>query len=84
MQMPEDMRTVAGAAFFLSLSIANFIGSLIVICQYRPLGGLNFAYFNLFASGYLMSSKGNGTTEVLQENPIGGRMGESLEAKVWT
>ncbi|KAJ1379590.1 Proton-dependent oligopeptide transporter family [Sesbania bispinosa] len=30
MQMPESMRTVAGAVFFLSLSIANYIGSLIV------------------------------------------------------
>lgn len=28
--MPENMRTVAGALFFLSLSIANYIGSLIV------------------------------------------------------
>lgn len=30
MQMPESMRTVAGAVFFLSLSIANYLGSLIV------------------------------------------------------
>lgn len=30
LQMPESMRTVAGAVFFLSLSIANYIGSLIV------------------------------------------------------
>jgi len=28
--MPESMRTVAGAIFFLSLSIANYMGSLIV------------------------------------------------------
>ncbi|XP_061364607.1 protein NRT1/ PTR FAMILY 2.8-like [Gastrolobium bilobum] len=30
LQMPESMRTVAGAVFFLSLSIANYTGSLIV------------------------------------------------------
>ncbi|KAK7292249.1 hypothetical protein RIF29_08026 [Crotalaria pallida] len=30
LQMPENMRTVAGAIFFLSLSTANYIGSLIV------------------------------------------------------
>ncbi|KAL5075252.1 hypothetical protein RYX36_014236 [Vicia faba] len=30
LQMPESTRTVAGAVFFLSLSIANYIGSLIV------------------------------------------------------
>jgi len=30
LQMPESMRTVAGAVFFLSLSIANYLGSLIV------------------------------------------------------
>ncbi|KAI4336045.1 hypothetical protein L6164_014621 [Bauhinia variegata] len=30
MQMPESMRTVAGAIFFLSLSIADYMGSLIV------------------------------------------------------
>lgn len=30
LQMPESMRTVAGAVFFLSLSIANYVGSLIV------------------------------------------------------
>ena len=30
MQMPESMRTVAGAVFFLSLSIANYLGSFIV------------------------------------------------------
>ncbi|KAL4398700.1 hypothetical protein AHAS_Ahas01G0318100 [Arachis hypogaea] len=29
-EMPESMRTVAGAVFFLSLSIANYLGSLIV------------------------------------------------------
>ncbi|XP_020225228.2 protein NRT1/ PTR FAMILY 2.8-like [Cajanus cajan] len=30
LQMPESMRTVAGAIFFLSLSVANYLGSLIV------------------------------------------------------
>ncbi|XP_008239649.1 PREDICTED: protein NRT1/ PTR FAMILY 2.8-like [Prunus mume] len=30
MQMPESMRTTAGAVFFLSLSISSYIGSLIV------------------------------------------------------
>ncbi|KAK2357468.1 protein NRT1/ PTR FAMILY 2.9 [Trifolium repens] len=30
LQLPESMRTIAGAVFFLSLSIANYIGSLIV------------------------------------------------------
>nr|XP_007155345.1 hypothetical protein PHAVU_003G193300g [Phaseolus vulgaris]ESW27339.1 hypothetical protein PHAVU_003G193300g [Phaseolus vulgaris] len=30
LKMPESMRTVAGAVFFLSLSIANYMGSLIV------------------------------------------------------
>ncbi|MED6181613.1 hypothetical protein PIB30_020877 [Stylosanthes scabra] len=30
LEMPESMRTVAGAVFFLSLSIANYLGSLIV------------------------------------------------------
>ena len=30
LQMPESMRTVAGALFYLSLSVANYIGSLIV------------------------------------------------------
>ncbi|XP_014506587.1 protein NRT1/ PTR FAMILY 2.8 [Vigna radiata var. radiata] len=30
LEMPESMRTVAGAIFFLSLSIANYMGSLIV------------------------------------------------------
>ncbi|KAJ7945960.1 Protein NRT1/ PTR FAMILY 2.11 [Quillaja saponaria] len=30
MQMPENMRTVAGAVFFLSLSFANYLGSFIV------------------------------------------------------
>ncbi|KAL1350131.1 protein NRT1/ PTR FAMILY 2.8 [Arachis hypogaea] len=29
-EMPESMRTVAGAVFFLSLSVANYLGSLIV------------------------------------------------------
>lgn len=29
-QMPESMRTVAGAVFFLSLSIASYVGSLII------------------------------------------------------
>ncbi|KAK4794282.1 hypothetical protein SAY86_012276 [Trapa natans] len=29
-QMPESMRTVAGAVFFLSLSMASYIGSLLV------------------------------------------------------
>ena len=29
-QMPESMRTTAGAVFFLSLSIASYIGALIV------------------------------------------------------
>ncbi|XP_058733396.1 protein NRT1/ PTR FAMILY 2.8 [Vicia villosa] len=35
LQMPESMRTVAGAVFFLSLSIANYIGSLIVNIVHR-------------------------------------------------
>lgn len=35
LQMPENMRTVAGAVFFLSLSIANYIGSLIVNVVHR-------------------------------------------------
>ncbi|KAL2321933.1 hypothetical protein Fmac_026312 [Flemingia macrophylla] len=30
LQMPESMRTVAGACFFFSLSVANYLGSLIV------------------------------------------------------
>ncbi|KAM5570655.1 protein NRT1/ PTR FAMILY 2.8 [Rosa sericea] len=30
MQMPESMRTVAGAIFFLSLSVSNYLGSFIV------------------------------------------------------
>lgn len=30
MQMPESMRTVSGAIFFLSLSVSNYIGSFIV------------------------------------------------------
>ncbi|CAJ1964204.1 unnamed protein product [Sphenostylis stenocarpa] len=30
LQMPESMRTVAGAIFFFSLSISNYLGSLIV------------------------------------------------------
>jgi dipeptide/tripeptide permease len=29
-QMPESMRTIAGAVFFLSLSVASYIGSLLV------------------------------------------------------
>ncbi|KAK7330400.1 hypothetical protein VNO77_24594 [Canavalia gladiata] len=35
LQMPESMRTVAGAVFFLSLSIANYIGSLIVTIVHK-------------------------------------------------
>ncbi|KAM1080946.1 protein NRT1/ PTR FAMILY 2.8-like [Malus sylvestris] len=30
MQMPESMRTIAGAVFFLSLSVSSYLGSLIV------------------------------------------------------
>lgn len=29
-QMPESMRTVAGAVFFLSLSISSYVGSLLI------------------------------------------------------
>lgn len=29
-QMPESMRTIAGAVFFLSLSVASYMGSLLV------------------------------------------------------
>ncbi|KAJ1438973.1 Proton-dependent oligopeptide transporter family [Sesbania bispinosa] len=105
LQMPENMRTVAGAVFFLSLSIANYIGSLIVNIVHRvtshkgktpwlgghdlnqnrldyyyyviaALGALNFIYFNFFASRYLISNKGNGTTEV----QLGHSIAESCEA----
>ncbi|KAJ1378439.1 Proton-dependent oligopeptide transporter family [Sesbania bispinosa] len=105
LQMPENMRTVAGAVFFLSLSIANYIGSLIVNIVHRvtshkgktpwlgghdlnqnrldyyyyviaALGALNFIYFNFFASHYLISNKGNGTTEV----QLGHSIPESCEA----
>ncbi|KAK7265764.1 hypothetical protein RJT34_33387 [Clitoria ternatea] len=35
LNVPEGMRTVAGAMFFLSLSLANYIGSLIVNIVHR-------------------------------------------------
>ncbi|KAE9604419.1 hypothetical protein Lal_00042634 [Lupinus albus] len=99
MQMPESMRTVAGAVFFMSLSIANYIGSLIVNVVHKAtsqrgripwlgghdlnknrldyyyyviaaLGGLNFVYFNFFASGYLRCIKVTSTTGVQPENSI--------------
>lgn len=38
-QMPESMRTVAGAIFFLSLSIANYIGSIIVNIVHKVTSG---------------------------------------------
>ncbi|XP_061373509.1 protein NRT1/ PTR FAMILY 2.8-like [Gastrolobium bilobum] len=69
MQMPESMRTVAGAVFFLSLSIANYIGSILVsiihkVTSHRGrtpwLGGhdlnknrLDYYYFVIAALGAL-------------------------------
>lgn len=106
LQMPESMRTVAGAVFFLSLSIANYLGSLIVNIVHRvtshtgktpwlgghdlnhnrldyyyyviaALGGLNFIYFNFFASSYLISNKCTRTPEVQLEHSIALWKGES-------
>ncbi|KAH9719854.1 protein NRT1/ PTR FAMILY 2.8 [Citrus sinensis] len=34
-QMPESMRTVAGAAFFLSLSVASYVSSLVINIIHR-------------------------------------------------
>lgn len=109
MQMPESMRTVAGAVFFLSMSIANYLGSLIVTIIHKitslkgrtpwlgshdlnknrleyyyyviaVLGGLNFLYFNFFASSYVINnSKDTGTREVQQEGSKEGRMGDNTE-----
>ncbi|XP_027368829.1 protein NRT1/ PTR FAMILY 2.8 [Abrus precatorius] len=93
LQMPESMRTVAGAVFFLSLSIANYVGSFIVNIVHKAtsqggktpwlgghdlnqnrldyyyyviaaVGGLNFVYFNFYASRFITSSKETRRKEV--------------------
>ncbi|KAL6181568.1 hypothetical protein ACLB2K_048223 [Fragaria x ananassa] len=39
MQMPESMRTVAGAIFFLSLSVSNYLGSFIANMVHKATEG---------------------------------------------
>ncbi|XP_045787824.1 protein NRT1/ PTR FAMILY 2.8-like isoform X1 [Trifolium pratense] len=67
LQLPESMRTVAGAVFFLSLSIANYIGSLIVNVvhiatshkgQTPWLGGHDINHNRLDCYYYLIASLG--------------------------
>ncbi|WJX84534.1 hypothetical protein P8452_67103 [Trifolium repens] len=67
LQLPESMRTVAGAVFFLSLSIANYIGSLIVNVVHRAtshkgqipwLGGHDINHNRLDYYYYLIASLG--------------------------
>ncbi|KAL2321932.1 hypothetical protein Fmac_026311 [Flemingia macrophylla] len=99
LQMPESMRTVAGACFFFSLSVADYLGSLIVSIIHKAtsgrgkiawigghdlnenrleyyyyfiaaLGALNFFYFNLFASRYLVSIKDNETSKEQPKHSI--------------
>ncbi|KAK2411255.1 hypothetical protein P8452_71891 [Trifolium repens] len=67
LQLPESMRTVAGAVFFFSLSIANYIGSLIVNVVHRAtshkgqtpwLGGHDLNHNRLDYYYYLIASLG--------------------------
>lgn len=67
LQVPESMRTVSGAIFFLSLSIANYTGSLIVNIVHRAtshkgktpwLGGQDLNHTRLDYYYYLIASIG--------------------------
>nr|XP_027192420.1 protein NRT1/ PTR FAMILY 2.8 isoform X2 [Cicer arietinum] len=73
LQLPESMRTVAGAIFFLSLSIANYLGSLIVMIVHKASNTAKIP------CNYLICNKGNETVEEQQGNSIAGFKGESFE-----
>ncbi|KAH7529172.1 hypothetical protein FEM48_Zijuj05G0156300 [Ziziphus jujuba var. spinosa] len=102
MQLPDSMRTVAGAIFFLSLSISSYLGTFIVNIIHKvtsnksdqlpwlgghdlnkirldyyyyfiaALGALNFAYFNFYASRYVLRSNFSGSEgeEVVLERSV--------------